>query len=44
MFGKPVSQYLSFQKWWLIALAAVGLLRLGLSLAGLPNGTVSSSR
>lgn len=41
MFGKPVSQYLSFQKWWLIALAAVGLLRLGLSLAGLPNGTVS---
>ena len=41
MFGKPVSQYLSFQKWWLIALAAVGLLRLGLSLAGLPNGTVA---
>jgi len=41
MFGKPVSQYLSFQKWWLVALAAVGLLRLGLSLAGLPNGTVA---
>jgi hypothetical protein len=41
MFGKPVSQYLAFQKWWLVALAVVGLLRLGLSLAGLPNRTVA---
>jgi hypothetical protein len=41
MFGKSVSQYLAFQKWWLVALAVVGLLRLGLSLAGLPNRTVA---
>jgi hypothetical protein len=40
MFGKPVRQYLAFQKAFLIALAAVGLARLGLSLAGLPNATV----
>jgi hypothetical protein len=40
MFGKPVSEYLSLQKVVLVLLAAVGLLRLGLSLAGLPNDTV----
>jgi hypothetical protein len=41
MFGKPVSQYLSFQKVVLAVLAAVGLARLGLSLAGVPNATVA---
>jgi len=41
MFGKPVSEYLSFQKVVLAVLAAVGLARLGLSLAGVPNATVA---
>jgi hypothetical protein len=40
MFGKPIPQYLAFQKVFLILLALVGLARLGLSLAGLPNSTV----
>ena len=40
MFGKRVSEYLAFQKVWLVLLAAVGLARLGLSLAGLPDRTV----
>ena len=37
MFGKRVSEYLRFQKGWLLLLAAVGLARLGLSLAGVPD-------
>jgi len=41
MFGKRLSQYLGFQKWWLALIAAVGLARLGLSLAGLPDKTVT---
>ena len=40
MFGKRVSEYLGFQKVWLVLIAAVGLARLGLSLAGLPDRTV----
>jgi len=40
MFGKRISQYLDFQKVVLVLLAAVGLARLGLSLAGLPDTTV----
>ena len=40
MFGKPVPEYLKFQKVVLALLAAMGLLRLALSLAGLPNDTV----
>jgi len=40
IFGKRVSEYLAFQKPFLILLAAVGLARLGLSLAGLPNTSV----
>jgi hypothetical protein len=40
MFGKRISEYLGFQRWWLVAIAAVGLARLGLSLAGLPDRTV----
>jgi hypothetical protein len=40
MFGKRVPAYLGFQKAWLILLAVVGLGRLGLSLAGLPDHTV----
>ena len=37
MFGKPLSQYLDFQKVILGLIAAVGLARLGLSLAGASN-------
>jgi hypothetical protein len=40
MFGKSIVEYLRFQKAWLILLAAVGLARLGLSLAGLPDRVV----
>lgn len=39
MFGKRISEYLDFQKVFLVGIAAVGLLRLGLSLAGVPNTT-----
>ena len=41
MFGKSVAQYLGFQKVVLFLLTAVGLARLGLSLAGLPNQVVT---
>jgi hypothetical protein len=41
MFGKRISEYLRFQKVWLALIAAVGLARLGLSLAGVPDGTVT---
>jgi len=37
MFGKSVGQYLAFQKYLLLLTAVVGLLRLGVSLAGAPN-------
>jgi hypothetical protein len=40
MFGKPVSEYLKFQKVFLGLIVAVWLLRLGLSLAGQPNSGV----
>jgi len=41
MFGKRLSEYLGFQKVWLALIAAVGLARLGLSLAGMPDRTVT---
>jgi hypothetical protein len=37
IFGKTLSEYLSFQKYILWLIAVVGLARLGLSLAGVPN-------
>jgi hypothetical protein len=40
MFGKRALEYLRFQKAWLILLAVVGLGRLLLSLAGLPDRMV----
>jgi hypothetical protein len=40
MFGKRVSEYLAFQWPLLVLTAAVGLARLGLSLAGTPDATV----
>ena len=41
MFGKRLPEYVRFQKVWLALIAAVGLARLGLSLAGLPDSTVT---
>ena len=41
MFGKRISEYLNFQKVALIVLAVVGLLRLALSLAGMPTSKVA---
>jgi hypothetical protein len=41
MFGKRPGEYLEFQKWWLALIAAVGLGRLALSLAGVADATVS---
>ena len=40
MFGKTLSEYVRFQRPMLLLVAVVGLLRLALSLAGLPNSTV----
>jgi hypothetical protein len=40
MFGKSLGQYLSFQQPFLILIVAVWLVRLALSLAGMPNATV----
>lgn len=40
MFGKSVGQYLSFQRWFLVAIVVVFVARLALSLAGTPNATV----
>jgi hypothetical protein len=37
VFGKTLGEYLSFQKYPLLFVAAIGLARLGLSLAGAPN-------
>ena len=37
IFGKTLSQYLNFQKYILLLILTVGLGRLGLSLAGLPD-------
>ncbi|HEV2493242.1 MAG TPA: hypothetical protein VG204_09250 [Terriglobia bacterium] len=40
IFGKSLSEYLRFEKGFLILVLVVGLARLGLSLAGVPNATV----
>jgi hypothetical protein len=40
MFGKRLSDYIRFQRVFLVLTAAVGLARLGASLAGLPDHTV----
>lgn len=41
MFGKPLSEYVSFQKVFLGLIAVVGLARLAVSLAGLPNSSAA---
>ena len=40
IFGKSLSEYVSFSKWILVLIAAVGIGRLALSVAGLPNSEV----
>src|SRR2546422_199975 len=40
IFGKPWSEYIRFQRVFLILIVVVGLARLFLSLAGMPNSTV----
>lgn len=40
IFGKSLSDYISFEKGFLILILVVGLARLILSLAGVPNATV----
>ena len=40
IFGKNVSEYVNFEKGFLILILVVGLARLGLSLAGAPIGAV----
>jgi hypothetical protein len=40
IFGKGFSEYVSFEKGFLILVPVVGLARLGLSLAGVPIATV----
>ena len=40
IFGKPLSEYIRFQRVFLVLIVVVGLARLFLSLAGMPNATV----
>jgi len=40
IFGKSVSEYVDFEKEFLILVLVVGLVRLGLSLAGAPDSAV----
>ncbi len=40
IFGKTLGEYVRFQKLFLLLILAVGLARLGLSLAGMPNSAV----
>jgi hypothetical protein len=40
IFGKSLSEYLSFEKGFLILILVVGSARLGLSLAGVPSAAV----
>jgi hypothetical protein len=40
IFGKTLSEYVSFEKGFLILVLVVGLARLGLSMAGVPTATV----
>jgi hypothetical protein len=39
IFGKRLSEYVAFCKWFLILIPAAGIIRLALSLAGAPNST-----
>ena len=37
VFGRKLSEYVAFQRWFLVATAVVGVLRLALSLAGVSD-------
>ena len=39
IFGKKLSEYISFEKWFLVLILVVGLLRLALSLLGVSTAT-----
>ena len=39
IFGKGLSEYFGFTKWFLVLILVVGITRLALSLAGVPNST-----
>ena len=39
IFGKHLSEYVAFVRWFLVLILVVGLTRLALSLAGVPNST-----
>jgi hypothetical protein len=39
IFGKTLSDYVAFSKWILSLIVVVGIVRLALSLAGVPNAT-----
>ena len=43
IFGKPLSEYVRFERVFLILIVVVGLARLVASLAGMPNTTVRFS-
>jgi len=40
IFGKPLSDYVRFSRLFLVLIAVTGLVRLALSLGGVPNSTV----
>lgn len=40
ILGKSLGEYVAFEKWILVLIAAVGIGRLALSMAGLPNSEV----
>ena len=40
IFGKPSSDYVRFSRLFLVLIAVTGLVRLALSLGGVPNSTV----
>ena len=40
IFGKRLSEYVAFCRFFLILIPAVGIVRLALSLGGVPNSTV----
>ena len=44
MFGRNLGEYVRFERWILIAIVVVFALRLGLSLAGVPNNNHPGTR
>jgi hypothetical protein len=40
IFGKKISEYVAFQKWFIVAALVVGFVKLAMSLGGVPNATL----